>query len=272
MKHVMLLLCSFLTIETVHCQVDDTLSIQLEDGSFSTTPSQMDTKDPSTLGATRDYAAERIEVRKFDQAEWRKIIESHNYTDSHKAKNRQTSPSSEQGRRIEDDGSRDDTYENDDADTDLSWLGPLGQILFYLIIAAIIVMIIVQVVQNTSFKANPKRTPATNDLEAVGDISELDTATLIQKAHNARDYKLAIRLYFLDLLKTLNENGTITWTKDKTNRDYLSELFSKQYYFDEMRRLTLAYERVWYGEHTPTEESYVELQSKFQEVGQKIKS
>jgi hypothetical protein len=80
-----------------------------------------------------------------------------------------------------------------------------------------------------------------------------------------------VRLYFLDLLKKLNENGVIVWTKDKTNRDYLSELFSKQFHFDEIRRLTLAYERVWYGEHIPTEESYRELRNDFQQTNQKLK-
>ncbi len=284
MKRLILLIGLLLPFAVYSQDYTDSIQIVDSDGEILTLNPSSQPKDPAALKATRDYSAEKIEVRKFDEAKWKKIVDSHDYTESEKKKKQQdqsTRPSDSghgQRPRMKEGNSGDDGYDRDYEDeastnTNLSWLGPLGQILFYAIIGAIIVMIIVQVVRSTSFKSNPKRTPvAANTADDVHDISELDTENLIQKAHNARDYKLAIRLYFLDLLKTLNENGTITWTKDKTNRDYLSELFSKQYYFTEMRRLTLAYERVWYGEHTPTEQSYGELRSEFQEISQKFKS
>ena len=72
------------------------------------------------------------------------------------------------------------------------------------------------------------------------------------------------------LLKKLNEEGFIVWKKDKTNRDYLTELFSKPNYFEEVRRLTLAYEQIWYGDHTLPVESYQKLITEFKSIDQKL--
>jgi hypothetical protein len=277
MKRLALLVWLFHAAGAVHGQFNDTISVKLEDGTDVSPPSQQPRTNPATLPASRDYASEKIEIRKFDEDKWREIVESRNYTESRTRKPRQDQEPGQvdsdqrSGPRAlhEDD---EDRYDYDTEDSiNLGWLGPLGQIIFYAAIAAIIVVILLQIVRNTSFKSNPVRTSASeHNADNIRDIAELDTEDLIQKAHNARDYKLAIRLYFLDLLKKLNENGKIAWTKDKTNRDYLSELFSKQYYFDEIRTLTLAYERVWYGEHIPTEEHYQELRSEFQVIKQKF--
>jgi hypothetical protein len=273
----------FLFACVVHGQSVDTLTVELEDGSRVPLGSQMqEAKIPSALPATREYSSENIKVRKFDPKKWHDIVDSRDYADTRTRKNPQDKQGQGEGGRSS--GTRGgDTDENDDgryeydrdegSSLNLSWLGPLGQIIFYVAIAVIIIVILQQIIRNTSFRSNPKRPSASsNSVDNVHDITALETEDLIQKAHGARDYKLAVRLYFLDLLKKLNENGVIVWTKDKTNRDYLSELLSKQYYFDEVRKLTLAYERVWYGEHLPTEEGYLQLRNEFQEINQKFKT
>lgn len=285
MRRLALLVGLFLAAGVVRGQLVDSVSVELEDGTRTSLESRLQgIQNPSTLPATREYAAEKIEIRKFDQKKWREIVKASDYADTRTRKNPQDQQTGGQGQsgggsgpRMQD-GDDDDQgrYEYDteeDSGIDVSWLGPLGSIIFYAAIAVIIGVILLQIIRNTSFRSNPKK-PSTslNSAEDIHDISELDTEHLIQKAHNAQDYKLAIRLYFLDLLKKLNENGVIVWTKDKTNRDYLSEIFSKQYYFDEVRRLTLAYERVWYGEHIPTEEGYHALRNEFQEIDQKVKA
>lgn len=281
MKHWILFMCFFLAAGVVRGQLDS-VSLMTEDTEFASESVSVESKDPSTVPATREYASERIERRKFDQKRWQEIIEARNYTDtrtrkdSKDGKSEGMAPGERSGTRAqqsdEDDG-RYDYEAEDDSGLNISWLGPLSSIIFYGAIIAIIVVILMQIVRNTSFKFNPKRAPTPlQNTEEIHDISELDTEALIAQAQRANDYKLAIRLYFLDLLKRLNANGVIVWTKDKTNRDYLSELFSKQYYFDEVRKLTLAYERVWYGEHIPTEERFRELTSEFLAINQKFKA
>jgi hypothetical protein len=74
------------------------------------------------------------------------------------------------------------------------------------------------------------------------------------------------------MLKKLNEIGMIAWKRDKTNRDYLGELFQRNFLFDEIRKLTLSYEAVWYGEHELKAESYQELTKRFEITYQKLDS
>lgn len=237
-----------------------------------------DSKNPSTLPATREYASENIEIRKFDPKKWREIVESHSYADTRTRKTpRGQEADGEAPQRTgprESNNGDEGLYDYDEeSNINLGWLGPVGQIMFYAAIAIFIVMILHQIIRSTAFRSTHKKLNSlSNSAEDIHDITELDTEDLIRKAHNANDYKLAIRLYFLDLLKKLHEIGMIAWTKDKTNRDYLSELFTKQYYFDEVRRLTAAYERVWYGEHIPTAERYHELKDEFQHISQKFKA
>jgi hypothetical protein len=286
MKRLLLIALLLQSACLAHAQFIDTVTFEQEYETSESADNEqpdMQARPPSVLSATREYKSEDIEIRKFDEEKWRKIVNARDYTDERTRKNKPRSENPAQGDagkesgprvRTGEDGGDPEQYDYDregNSSVDLSWLGPIGSIIFYMAIAAVIILILLQIVRNTSFKANPKKplTPSDN-AEEIHDISQLDTESLIQKAHKAGYYKLAIRLYFLDLLKTLNENGVILWTKDKTNHDYLSEIFSKQYYFDEVRHLTLAYERVWYGEHVPTEERYHALIDEFREIHQKF--
>jgi hypothetical protein len=255
----------------------DSVIAEEQDGSLEA----LLTRAPDNTPASKQYSSENITIRKFDDKKWHEIVDSKNYSDKRtrntpqremQGGGKQPQNSGTRAQQPEEDNAR-YSYDDDTETLDMSWLGPIGEIIFYLAIATIIIVILVQVIRTTSFKPNPKRAQTSIDGAEDGqDITLLDTENLISQAHAARNYKLAIRLHFLDLLKKLNENGLITWTKDKTNRDYLRELFSKHYYFEEIRKLTLAYEQVWYGEHAPGEERYEELRGEFQGINQKLKA
>lgn len=77
----------------------------------------------------------------------------------------------------------------------------------------------------------------------------LDTfnfAAAIQKAEAKGDFREAIRLIFLQNLKTLQDQGVIQWKKDKTNHDYLREVRGSSYESG-FRLLIRHFELVWYG-------------------------
>jgi len=77
-------------------------------------------------------------------------------------------------------------------------------------------------------------------------IEETDINTLIQKAEQDNDYRLAIRYYYLLILKTLTLKKIITFEDDKTNAEYLNELnnkpFSKNFAY-----ASYLYNYIWYG-------------------------
>lgn len=77
-------------------------------------------------------------------------------------------------------------------------------------------------------------------------IHETDLERFLREALASGNFTLAIRLYYLMIIKTLSEKGSIQWAKDKTNRDYLREMRDHRFGSD-FREVTREYERVWYG-------------------------
>jgi hypothetical protein len=206
---------------------------------------------PDELPQTKQYQEEKITVKKFDEKKWKKIIGSTDYNEEPPEPEKQ------------------DTREPMSLG---NWNSDLLGALAYVIIIGVIVSILYFVLRNVK-AGSPKRklnVEVGDTAHHIENIEDLDVISLLQKTINEGNYRLAVRLYFLGLLKELNQQGVILWKKDKTNHDYLSELSVKDFHYDEVRELTLAYEQVWYGEHRLTTESYQQLFAAFENLHQKL--
>ena len=82
--------------------------------------------------------------------------------------------------------------------------------------------------------------PITEDIFAINYQKEID------KAAAQGNFRLATRLMFLRLLRTMAEKNIIHYQQDKTNMDYLVELNNSPIYRD-FFRITRNYEYTWYG-------------------------
>ena len=69
----------------------------------------------------------------------------------------------------------------------------------------------------------------------------------LAEAEAAGNYRLALRLGYLQLLKLLSDQNLIRWQPDKTNHAYLAEL-PGEHLRAPFRELTRQFEYVWYGE------------------------
>lgn len=78
-------------------------------------------------------------------------------------------------------------------------------------------------------------------------IKNEDIPALIKEAIKQKNYRLAIRYYYLLSLKHLTENETISWQPQKTNEDYIKEI-DKTNLKDGFKNITRIYDYVWYGE------------------------
>jgi len=105
------------------------------------------------------------------------------------------------------------------------------------------------------FSASPQsKTPYTIEEENIHAIS-FDEA--IQNALQEGNYRLAIRLVYLQNLKMLTDKDLIEWQLNKTNKDYLRELIpSLQQPF---KHITDVFEYAWYGHFTVTREDFTTL-------------
>lgn len=103
-----------------------------------------------------------------------------------------------------------------------------------------------------------------NDLEAEN-IHEMDFASLIEKTRNEADYRLALRYYYLWLLKKMSAREIISWNWDKTNTDYYYEIKDNNLR-DDFKYLSYLYDHSWYGEFEVDEKAFGKAEKAFKKT------
>lgn len=199
---------------------------------------------PAFGSNTLYYSQKSITTKKIDQADWNKATQDLDYGTSKKPKPATKSPP---------------------PNTAL-----LGWILKIFAFIAVIVMILFLLYSFVGVQGLQKGENRTFDPNAVintqtiaEDIHKFDLPVLIKQAIQQQDYTVAIRLYYLLVIKTLSEKDLIRWQKDKTNRNYLNELTDISLK-NKFRTLTNIFERVWYGEVVVDAPIFEGIQEQFQ--------
>lgn len=93
-------------------------------------------------------------------------------------------------------------------------------------------------------------------------IKNEDIQKLIQQALAAKNYRLAVRYYYLYILQLMDENGIIVWELQKTNTDYNREL-EKIDLKKPFATITRLYEYIWYGDFPIDENKYLKAEATF---------
>ncbi|GAA3977564.1 DUF4129 domain-containing protein [Hymenobacter antarcticus] len=116
------------------------------------------------------------------------------------------------------------------------------------VLAALVyaVLKLLQVDITGAFGRAARRGPLAYDT-AAENIHEVDFAARIAEAEDAGNFRLALRLGYLEVLKRLTDRGLINWQPDKTNHAYLAELAPGSQ-AEAFRGATREFEYVWYGE------------------------
>ena len=96
------------------------------------------------------------------------------------------------------------------------------------------------------------------------DLFSINYENEIRNAALAGNYRLAIRLWYLRTLKELTGKNLIQYRHEKTNTEYLDELYSTKYY-REFMKLTRNFEYAWYGKFELTEQTYQLVEKEFAE-------
>jgi len=118
--------------------------------------------------------------------------------------------------------------------------------------------------QNNIIRRKQRFNPGDKEQEiSEENIFDINYQQEIEKAIDSANYRLAIRLLFLRLLKNLSQKNIIQYKHERTNFDYLSQLSSGRYYKD-FFRLTRNYEYAWYGKFDVSEESFGIIKNDFE--------
>ena len=111
-----------------------------------------------------------------------------------------------------------------------------------------------------------RRTISTNLTVLPDEEEHLSASTdyikLIAQAVTNNNYRLAVRYHYLQTLQKLAAKGEIQFSVDKTNYQYVRELYDKPYK-NQFARLTLIYEYAWYGGFATDEILFAAIQTNF---------
>jgi len=145
----------------------------------------------------------------------------------------------------------------------LNWVDYVIKALAVLVILAFVYFIARAILHKESYWifGRSRKGIAVQDAEAEN-IHVMNFEQLIQQTKTNADYKLAIRYYYLSLLKKLSFREIINWHWDKTNTDYLYEIMDSALRKD-FEYLSYVYDHSWYGDFPVDEKAFAKAEKAF---------
>tara|TARA_R110002050_G_scaffold53118_2_gene120804 strand:+ start:30830 stop:31507 length:678 start_codon:yes stop_codon:yes gene_type:complete len=164
------------------------------------------------------------------------------------------------------------TKEDNDSDSFSINLGPLSWLFYAALAIAVVYLVYFLFNEGGSGLFSSKQHQKINNYEDITaeNIENADINSLIKNAENSDEYRLAIRYYYLLVLKNLSLKNYIKFEDDKTNAEYLNEISDKPF-SSEFAYTSYLYNYIWYGEFPLDTEQYNNAKSNFETLLKQIK-
>ena len=145
-------------------------------------------------------------------------------------------------------------------------------VLWFMIIGGFVTFLILYLYNSNAALFRKSSSIADKEMDAAetSDIFTINYQKEIDKAVGMSNYRLAVRLMFLRLLRNLSERNIIHYKLDSTNFDYMMQLRSTKLYHD-FFRLARNYEYSWYGQFDIDKEKYSIIKNEFDDFEHKLK-
>ena len=192
--------------------------------------------------AAETYRQEQLETNsKLNREKWKSMSKDFDYSKGKKKKAAKKDDKKEEFRPSKDRSPKVSTA-----------AGEALKYLLFGIIILILAYIVIRLIAGGSIFNNKKlpkdKVYSLDDIE--DNLHEVNVEAFLGDALQQQNYRLAIRLYYLSILKGLSLSGKIHWKKDKTNGMYLLEMYNDPN-IAEFRKTTYIYEYVWFNEEVP---------------------
>lgn len=151
-------------------------------------------------------------------------------------------------------------------------MGVVGTSILYAIVILGLVFLLVRMINNSGMGGKVKHSdqaPVYSFEELEEHIHETELERYLRLALERQEFRSAIRVYYLMVIKALSEGNRIRWKRDKTNFDYVREMMHEPE-FDAFREVTHAFEVVWYGDAPLDSGGYRALSPRFEQFLKRI--
>lgn len=133
------------------------------------------------------------------------------------------------------------------------------------LVIVLVIYLIVKAVLNKEGKwifGRGSKARIMNPEEVERNLHSIDFEELVSETLASGNKRLAIRYYYLWLLKRLTQSGVIEWDPEKTNSDYLYEIRNEKDR-ENFAYLSYLYNHIWYGEFETDDVSFAKASKAF---------
>lgn len=141
--------------------------------------------------------------------------------------------------------------------------------IFWIVVVGAFALLVILYLRTFTTKSKRIRNVSDESVETIENIFTVNFDELVNKALSEQNYRLATRLLFLRLLRSMSEKNIIAYGIDKTNMDYMFELGNTKYSKDFMQA-SRTYEYVWYGNFNVEQPQFLRIKQLLDDVNQKI--
>ena len=152
----------------------------------------------------QEYLNEPIDTTSIDRKAWKEEVDGLDYTD------RREKPKPAEAKKQR----RSFTF----SPIDFTSFQQMIWILVFVAVFAILILLLLRALGINVFPGKKKKDDLAVSIENFSDaVSETELERWLREALERSDYRLAIRIYYLMVIKELSDRKWITWKKDKTN-------------------------------------------------------
>jgi len=247
--------CVF-TILQANAQTASWQDINTGEQQYEVQTARMDDSSEDIGMGMQDYYENNEPVgTKIDELEVKKLADKLDFTEKEKAKD--TNSRAEKNQLAKKPAPKESRS---------FWLGEAGKTVAYTIAILALIAFVVYLIFNMG-KSNLKKDKIFAMVESsqatdAYNLAEMPLDELLAQAMDQKDYRMAIRLLYLNSLKLLMEKGFIQPSPEKTNLEYASELEGNVYQ-EEFLSTTKIFENIWYGESVIMPSEFQPLKNKF---------
>lgn len=218
--------------------------------------------------ATRAYKGENLNVKKVDKVQWKKSIDGMKFSKKAKTQKKKKIKKEEQNN-----GAGNAARRASNNNSSFSFKTFAQTILIFLGVV-LLAFVVFKVVVGDAILVNKevRRSRPVSLAEIETNLQEADVEGFLKQALEDKNYRLAIRLYYLAIIKELAGKGVIEWKRDKTNGHYMRELRNKKHpKLKDFRAVTRIFEYVWYSDMVFDGAQFEEVRINFKDLLAAIK-
>jgi hypothetical protein len=143
------------------------------------------------------------------------------------------------------------------------------EIIAYIVVGGLIIFLVYYFFLHFKGSDSGAKIEVNFDETPPSEIPKSELERRLEAALANEDYREAIRIYFIFIIKDLATKDWIKWEREKTNYSYLMEMRSKPQ-FELFNEVVSVYDVVWYGNYTISKSLYETVEPKFKQLLKEI--